>query len=94
MSPCSLYWAENGENSMAELCVAINRMMGVNQPTQTMTLAEAAAEWGEGPALNTMGSNSRVRAVRAREELGWAPSGPSALEEIETGHYARKEAQP
>ena len=87
--PCSLYWAENGENSMAELCAAINRSMGVNRRPKAMNPEEAAEEWGEGPALNTMGSNSRVRAVRARQELGWAPSGPSAIEEIETGHYAR-----
>ena len=44
--------------------------------------------WGEGPARNSMGSNSRVRAVRAREELGWSPSRQSLIEEIETGCYA------
>ena len=77
---CSLYWAENGENSMAELCAAINRAMGVNRPPEEMSVTEAAAEWGEGPAINTMGSNSRVRAVRARAELGWSPSGPTAIE--------------
>ena len=88
---CSLYWAENGEASMAELCAAINRMMGINRPPEAMTPDEAAAEWGEGPAINTMGSNSRVRAARARAELGWAPSGASAIDEIEHGHYARSE---
>ena len=85
----AFYWAENGENSMAELCAALNRMTGTNRAPEAMTLEEAGAEWGEGPAINTMGSNSRVRAVRAREELGWAPSGVSAIDEIETGHYAR-----
>ena len=88
----AFYWAENGENAMAELCASINRMMQIDGPTQAMTPEEAAVEWGEGPAINTMGSNSRVRAVRARQELGWAPSGPSAIEEIETGHYARTQA--
>lgn len=83
----SLYWAENGENSMAELCHAINRMMGTNRAPEAMSPEEAAAEWGEGPAINTMGSNSRVRAKRARAELGWAPDMLSAVEEIETGHY-------
>jgi hypothetical protein len=34
-----------------------------------------------------MGSNSRVRAVRARRELGWAPHRPSLLEDIEHGSY-------
>ncbi|MFK7941598.1 MAG: NAD-dependent epimerase/dehydratase family protein [Paracoccaceae bacterium] len=85
----SLYWAEGGEASMAELCAAICHQMGVNRAPEAMTPEEAAAEWGEGPAINTMGSNSRVRANRARAELGWSPSGPCAKEEIETGHYAR-----
>ena len=53
-----------------------------------MTAAEAAAEWGEGPAEDTMGSNSRVRARRARDELGWRPSAPSLMHEIERGCYA------
>jgi hypothetical protein len=53
-----------------------------------MTLDQAAAEWGEGPANNTMGSNSRVRGRRARAELGWTPRARSLLEEIERGCYA------
>ena len=52
-----------------------------------MTVEEAAAEWGEGPANDTMGSNSRVRAKRARAELGWQPKGRSLIEEIEHGCY-------
>ena len=52
-----------------------------------MTLEEAAAEWGAGPAHDTMGSNSRVRGLRARQELGWAPRAPSLLEELESGCY-------
>ena len=84
----AFYFAENGENSMREVCTAIGRMLGQAGGTQTMSIEEASAEWGEGPANNTMGSNSRVRAVRAREELGWAPRGPSLIEEIEHGCYA------
>lgn len=85
----AFYWAENGANSMRELCEAINRTMGIERPAQAMTPEEASAEWGEGPALNTMGSNSRVVAARARRELGWIPSRPSAIEEIEHGCYRR-----
>ena len=84
----ALYFAENGENSMREVCTAIGRTLGQDGRTEAMTLEEAAAEWGEGPANNTMGSNSRVRGLRARKELGWAPSAPSLLEEIEGGCYA------
>ena len=84
----AFYFAENGENSMRQVCEAINRKLGVNTGTVPMSLDEAAREWGEGAALNTMGSNSRVRAVRARAELGWRPSRPSLIDEIQSGCYA------
>ena len=84
----AFYFAENGENPMREVCAAIGRMLGQDGRTESMTVAEAAAEWGEGPANDTMGSNSRVRGRRARKELGWAPRAPSLLEEIERGCYA------
>ena len=72
---------------MREACQAIGRMLGLGERTAPMTLADAAAEWGEGAANYTMGSNSRVRAVRARRELGWAPHRPSLLDDIERGSY-------
>ncbi|HEY5306260.1 MAG TPA: NAD-dependent epimerase/dehydratase family protein [Pseudolabrys sp.] len=84
----SLYFAENGENSMREVCEAISRMLGQGGRTQSMSVEEAASEWGEGPANDTMGSNSRVRAKRARAELGWRPVGVGLIEEIEGGCYA------
>ncbi len=84
----AFYFAENGENSMREVCAAIGRSLGQDGRTESMTLEEASAEWGAGPANNTMGSNSRVRAARARQELGWAPAAPSLLEELEGGCYA------
>ena len=83
----AFYYAENGENSMRELAEAISRMLGYGGRTEPMSVEEAIAEWGEGGARYTMGSNSRVRAVRAREELGWSPSAPSLLEEVEHGCY-------
>jgi hypothetical protein len=63
-------------------------MLGFGGRPEPMTVEEAAAEWGEGPANDTMGSNSRVRARRARTELGWSPGAPSLIEEIERGCYA------
>jgi len=62
----AFYFAENGENSMREVCEAISRMLGFGGRTQSMSIEDAAAEWGDGPANDTMGSNSRVRAKRAR----------------------------
>jgi nucleoside-diphosphate-sugar epimerase len=83
----AFYYIENGESSMRDACRAIGRMLGLGERTEPMTLAEAAAEWGEGAANYTMGSNSRVRAARARRELGWAPHRPPLLEDIEHGSY-------
>jgi nucleoside-diphosphate-sugar epimerase len=85
----SFYFAENGENPMREVCEAISRMLGKDGRTQAMSIEEAAAIWGEGPAADTMGSNSRVRAKRARAELGWKPTARSLIEEIERGCYAQ-----
>ena len=85
----AFYYAENGENSMREICEAISRILGQGGRTQSMTMEEAATEWGEGPANDTMGSNSRVRAKRARAELKWRPKAHSLIEEIERGCYAK-----
>jgi nucleoside-diphosphate-sugar epimerase len=83
----AFYFAENGENSMREVCEAVSRMLGQGGRTQSMTVEEAANEWGDGPANDTMGANSRVRAKRARTELKWRPKELSLIEEIERGCY-------
>ena len=82
----AFYFSENGEHPMREVCEAIDRMMGFAGPPAAMSMAEAAAEWGEGTAEDTMASNSRVRAKRARQ-FGWKPQARSLIEEIEQGCY-------
>jgi nucleoside-diphosphate-sugar epimerase len=89
----AFYFAADGENSMREVCEAISRMLGLGGRTQDMTVEDAAAEWGEGPANDTMGSNSRVRSRRARAELNWTPAGMPLLAEIERGCYAQDEGK-
>ena len=86
----AFYFAENGENSMREVCKAISHMLGQGVHTKNMNVEKAAIEWGEGPANDTMGSNSRVRANRARAELEWCPRARSLIEEIERGCYAQE----
>lgn len=78
----SFYYAENGANSMREVCQVINDVYGYAGAPQFMTVEEASKIWGEGAANYTMGSNSHVRAKRARTELGWAPHRPSLLDEL------------
>jgi nucleoside-diphosphate-sugar epimerase len=87
----AFYFAENGESSMRETCEAISRMLGFGGRTQSMTVEDAACEGGDGPANDTMGSNSRVRAKRARAELGWWPARRALIDEIERGCYAEQE---
>lgn len=76
------FWAENGECSMRALCEAISRVLGTGGRTQPMSKEEAIAEFGAGPAAYTYGSNSRVRATRARRELGWAPRHDALLQSV------------
>ncbi|MGB8083271.1 MAG: hypothetical protein WCF83_22745, partial [Pseudolabrys sp.] len=45
-------------------------------------------------ANDTMGSNSRVRAKRARAELKWRPKARSLIDEIERGCYAQEAVSP
>ncbi|MGQ3298346.1 NAD-dependent epimerase/dehydratase family protein [Reyranella sp.] len=78
----AFYFAENGEASYREICVAIARRLKLGEP-QAWPFEEAARELGENSAAYTFGSNSRVRARRARSELGWQPKHGSATKWIE-----------
>ncbi|MGO4327520.1 NAD-dependent epimerase/dehydratase family protein [Cupriavidus sp. 2TAF22] len=78
----AFYFVENGEASYAEIGAAIARRLGLG-PVQSWSVAEAAPVWGEGPARYSFGSNSRVRARRARAELGWQPAHGSVTGWIE-----------
>ena len=83
----SFFYAENGEASMKSVAQAISRMLGMDGTTKPWPLDEAAREWGRESAEFTFASNSRVRARKARETLGWSPAGPPLLVDIEHGSY-------
>ncbi len=78
----SFYFAENGEASYRDICAAIARRLKLGEP-QAWPFEDAAKELGENSAAYTFGSNSRVRARRARRELGWQPRHSSATVWIE-----------
>jgi nucleoside-diphosphate-sugar epimerase len=79
----SFYFAESGEASFEELCTALAKRLGL--PGAASLQPEiAAAQWGEAKAYFTLGSNSRVRARRARQELGWTPRHQSVIDWIMT----------
>lgn len=77
----AFYFAENGEASFADLGAALARRLGLPGIT-SLPPEEAAERWGEPRAYFSLGSNSRVRATRARTELGWAPVHASVLDWI------------
>jgi nucleoside-diphosphate-sugar epimerase len=82
----SLFYGAAGEASFKALAQAIGRMLGLGERTEDWPIAEAVEALGPGAHL-TFGSNSRVRGDKARGMLGWAPKGPSLMEEVERGAY-------
>ena len=83
--PGSLFYVENGECAMKTITEAIGRVLG-NRAPEDWPIDEAFAELGPA-AYTTYGSNSRVRAAKARGMLGWTPKGPALIDEIERGCY-------
>jgi len=71
---------------MKRMAQAVARMLRL-PPPQDWPLADAQREWGPRTPI-AMGSNSRVRADRARKVLGWRPHRPDVLHDIEFGSYA------
>lgn len=75
----AFYFAENGEASFGELAAAIARRLGL-PGVESLPPEVAAQRWGEPKAYFSLGSNSRVRATRARRELGWTPRHASLID--------------
>lgn len=68
----SFYFVENGEETFKAITDAIGEALEIG-PSQDWDLTEAVARWGRGLAVISLSSNSRVRANKARAELGWSP---------------------
>ena len=82
-APAGLFaFAENGESAFRDMAQAIGRALGLGD-AQSMPSEAAEARWGRPTAIFSLGSNSRVRAKRARA-LGWTPRHTSAEEWITT----------
>lgn len=77
----SFYFAENGEASYAELAQALAERTGIRR-VEYLPAEVAAQHWGEPRAYFSFGSNCRVRAIRARRELGWLPQHRSVQDWI------------
>lgn len=77
----AFYFAENGEASFGEIGAAVAGRLGL-PGVESLPPEGAAQHWGEAMAYFSLGSNSRVRATRARRELGWSPRHSSVLDWI------------
>jgi nucleoside-diphosphate-sugar epimerase len=77
----AFYFAENGEASFGDIGAAIAKRLGL-PGVESLPPEVAAQRWGEPKAYFSLGSNSRVRSVRARSELGWAPRHASVIDWI------------
>lgn len=75
----AFYFAENGEASFGDIGAAIAKRLGL-PGVESLPPEVAAQRWGEAKAYFSLGSNSRVRSVRARRELGWAPRHASVID--------------
>lgn len=75
-------FVENGESSFRDMAQAIGRTLGLGE-AQPLSSEDAIARWGREVAIFALGSNSRVRARRART-LGWDPQHKSAEAWIES----------
>jgi len=77
----AFYFVENGEASWLEIGVALAERLGMG-PVASWSIEQASQIFGATSARYSYGSNSRVRALRARSELGWAPRHDSATQWI------------
>jgi len=67
----AFYFAENGEASFADMADGLARRMGLKD-VQSWSAEEAEQHWDPVHVHYTFGTNSRVKAKRARTELGAA----------------------
>jgi nucleoside-diphosphate-sugar epimerase len=77
-------------HTIADLAAAASRGAGSGGRTESRPLEEAGKKLGayaDALVLDQLASGKR-----AKELLGWRPSGPDILEELERGSYAQAEA--
>jgi nucleoside-diphosphate-sugar epimerase len=77
----AFYFAAHGEASFEQVGAALAARLGLAK-VESLKPELAAQMWGVPRAYYSFGSNSRVRAVRARQELGWVPRHASVLDWI------------
>ncbi|WP_100809652.1 MULTISPECIES: NAD-dependent epimerase/dehydratase family protein [unclassified Microbacterium] len=87
-APGSVYNIASGECEMRSIAEGIAEVLGLGE-AEGVHIDEARAELGERWVDVALASNSRVDSTSARTDLGWAPVGPSLLEDLVRGSYRR-----
>jgi nucleoside-diphosphate-sugar epimerase len=86
-APGAYYLGVNGQNpTVAEIGAAASRGAGLDERTVPSTEAETEARLGV--LAGALDISQQATGARARAELGWAPTGPSLLEDLSSGSYA------
>ncbi|GAB4079857.1 NAD-dependent epimerase/dehydratase family protein [Modestobacter muralis] len=86
-APGAYYLGVNGQNpTVAEIGAAASRGAGLDERTVSSTEAETEARLGA--LAGALDISQQATGARARAELGWAPTGPSLLEDLGSGSYA------
>lgn len=82
----SYFYAENGDESYQDIAGYVSSALGYEGKTQSWPAKDALAELGDW-ARFALGSNSRVRAVHARNLLGWSPNHESLPDWIKNKQF-------
>ncbi|MCZ2830685.1 NAD-dependent epimerase/dehydratase family protein [Modestobacter sp. VKM Ac-2986] len=86
-APGAYYLGVSGVNpTVAEIGAAASRGAGLDERTVPSTEAETEARLG--PLAGALDISQQATGAKARAELGWAPTGPSLLEDLSSGSYA------
>jgi nucleoside-diphosphate-sugar epimerase len=72
-----------GEASFRDLAMALGQALGLDGEPEPLAVEEAVLRFNPEAAIFALGSNSRVRAERTREVLGWRPRGPEIFATLE-----------
>lgn len=81
----ALYHAVAGEANFRSLAEAVASVVGCG--TRSLDYEEACDLWGASWVDLGLAVNSRCRAVRTRQELGWYPRYDDVIEDIRGGSY-------
>jgi len=83
--PGSIYHAVAGEVNFRSICEAVAHVLKL--PTRSLNYQEACDLWGSAWVDMGLAVNSRIRAPRTRNDLGWEPVNVDLVEDIRSGSY-------